>query len=164
MVLTLPFLPAPASCVHLSDFPVSQKAVPRDERRRPLLSGKLHFPSKLETKFPMPMPSSSVQCPFPLWKTGRQGWGLQTSFLKSAIGLISWFNATVGKENQSWVLKKCQQANGLNGALSLWMQWVRAEPVYKLQWLCCLEMTSCLKNSCNLFQSMLFFFSHINVT
>lgn len=67
----------------------------------------------------MPVLSSLVQCPFPLWKTEWQGQGLKTSFLKSAIGLISWFSATVGKEDQSWVLKKCQQANVLNGALSL---------------------------------------------
>lgn len=157
MVLTLPFLPASASHVHLSDFPVSQKVMLGDERR-PHLSASWTCPASWRQ-------SSPCQCSAPhcsaLSLCGRQG--LQRSFLKSAIGLISWFNATVGKENQSWVLKKCQQGNVLNGALSLWMQWVRAEPVYKLQWLCCLEMTSCLKNSCNLFQSMLFFFFHINV-
>lgn len=110
MALTLPFLPASASHIHLSEFPVSQKAMPGHERRMPCLNASCTSPTNAQLLSAVPFSSRGD-------RMARAGDA--KSFLKSAIGLISWFNATVGREKQSWISKKCQQANVLNGALSL---------------------------------------------
>lgn len=160
MALTLLFLSASASCVLLSDLPVSQKVMPREESRRPLVSAPSHQTG--ECLIPRANVHPLRAAPFPSMEDRMARAVAANIFPKPS----SWPSLLVSCYCEKGKSKLgIKEASASKRVLRVHeCRWLRAEPAHKLQRLHCLEMMARLKSSCNLFQLTPFFSSHIDVT